>query len=85
VTERRSASVVGKPSKTAMEPCDRWVTALVVAASLRSSRSDRPQSKRRRPWVVGHNSLRDALGHRFACDEESIVFGRVPLEQARSA
>jgi hypothetical protein len=68
-----------------MEPCDRWVTALVVAASLRSSRSDGPHSKRTRPWVVGHNFLRDALGHRFACVEESMAFGRVPVEQARSA
>jgi len=25
--------------------------------------------------VVGHNFLRDALGHRFACVEESMVFG----------
>jgi cation diffusion facilitator CzcD-associated flavoprotein CzcO len=44
-----------------------------------------PKSGTRRPWVVGHNFLRDALGHRFASVEESMVFGRVPVEQARSA
>jgi cation diffusion facilitator CzcD-associated flavoprotein CzcO len=44
-----------------------------------------PKSGTRRPWVISHNFLRDALGHRFASVEESMVFGRVPAGQARSA
>ncbi|HEX3546830.1 MAG TPA: NAD(P)/FAD-dependent oxidoreductase [Mycobacterium sp.] len=44
-----------------------------------------PKSGTRRPWVMGHNFLRDALGHRFDRIEESMVFGRVEAEQAQSA
>ena len=35
-----------------------------------------PKSGTRRPWLVSHNFLRDALGHRFAAVNESMVFGR---------
>jgi cation diffusion facilitator CzcD-associated flavoprotein CzcO len=41
-----------------------------------------PKSGTRRPWMLSHNFLRDALGHRFASVEESMVFGTVGGEQA---
>ncbi|HEX2283381.1 MAG TPA: NAD(P)/FAD-dependent oxidoreductase [Mycobacterium sp.] len=41
-----------------------------------------PKSGTRRPWVISHNFLRDALGHRFAAVDESMVFGRVAAKQA---
>jgi cation diffusion facilitator CzcD-associated flavoprotein CzcO len=41
-----------------------------------------PKSGTRRPWVVSHNFLRDALGHRFAAVDESMVFGRVATASA---
>jgi cation diffusion facilitator CzcD-associated flavoprotein CzcO len=44
-----------------------------------------PKSGTRRPWVISHNFLRDALGHRFQDVEESMVFGRVPAEVVRTA
>ena len=41
-----------------------------------------PKSGTRRPWMMGHNFLRDALGHRFDRIEESMVFGRSANESA---
>jgi cation diffusion facilitator CzcD-associated flavoprotein CzcO len=38
-----------------------------------------PRSGTRRPWMLSHNFLRDALGHRFEPVEESMVFGRAPV------
>jgi cation diffusion facilitator CzcD-associated flavoprotein CzcO len=35
-----------------------------------------PKSGTRRPWVVGHNFLRDVLEKRFSPIGESMVFGR---------
>jgi cation diffusion facilitator CzcD-associated flavoprotein CzcO len=44
-----------------------------------------PKSGTRRPWVVSHNFVADALGHRFAAVDESMVFGRQPVDAARTA
>ncbi len=37
-----------------------------------------PKSGVRGPWAMKHNYLRDALAHRFASIEDSMVFGRPP-------
>ena len=39
-----------------------------------------PKSGTRRPWLVSHNFLRDALGRRFHPSEEQMVFGRAASE-----
>jgi cation diffusion facilitator CzcD-associated flavoprotein CzcO len=44
-----------------------------------------PKSGTRKPWVVSHNFLADALGHRFAAVDESMVFGRAATAPAGSA
>jgi cation diffusion facilitator CzcD-associated flavoprotein CzcO len=44
-----------------------------------------PKSGTRRPWVVSHNFVADALGHRFAAVDESMVFGRAATASAGSA
>ena len=44
-----------------------------------------PKSGTRRPWTLSHNYLRDAVGRPFESIEESMVFGRVRAEQAKSA
>ena len=44
-----------------------------------------PKSGTHRPWNVRHNYLLDAIDHRFDRIEESMVFGRVPVEAARPA
>ena len=44
-----------------------------------------PKSGTHRPWHVRHNFVLDALDHRFDRIEESMVFGRVPAEAAKSA
>ena len=44
-----------------------------------------PKSGVRRPWEVSHNFLRDALGRRFDRIDESMVFGRVPAQEAQPA
>ena len=44
-----------------------------------------PKSGTRRPWALSHNYLRDALGHRFAAVEESMVFGRAATASAPPA
>ena len=44
-----------------------------------------PKSGTRRPWALTHNYLRDALGHRFAAIEESMVFGRAATASAPPA
>ena len=43
-----------------------------------------PKSGTRAPWVVSHNFLADALRHRFAAVEESMVFGRVATASSGS-
>jgi len=43
-----------------------------------------PKSGTRKPWVVSHNFLADALGHRFAAIDESMVFGRAATASAGS-
>jgi cation diffusion facilitator CzcD-associated flavoprotein CzcO len=43
-----------------------------------------PKSGTRRPWVISHNFVRDALGHRFAAADESMVFGRAATASAGS-
>jgi cation diffusion facilitator CzcD-associated flavoprotein CzcO len=43
-----------------------------------------PKSGTRRPWALTHNYLRDALGHRFASIEESMVFGRATTASSPS-
>ncbi|MGH3674256.1 MAG: flavin-containing monooxygenase [Mycobacterium sp.] len=44
-----------------------------------------PKSGTHRPWNVRHNYVLDAIDHRFDRIEESMVFGRVPEETAKSA
>ena len=44
-----------------------------------------PKSGTHRPWNVRHNYLLDTLDHRFDRIEESMVFGRVPVEAAQPA
>jgi cation diffusion facilitator CzcD-associated flavoprotein CzcO len=44
-----------------------------------------PKSGTRRPWKVRHNFVLDAIDHRFDRIEESMVFGRVPAQQAQPA
>ena len=44
-----------------------------------------PKSGTHRPWNVRHNYLLDAIDHRFDRVEESMVFGRVPVEAAQPA
>jgi hypothetical protein len=44
-----------------------------------------PKSGTHRPWNVRHNFVLDAIDHRFDRIEESMVFGRVPAEAAKSA
>ena len=40
-----------------------------------------PKSGTRRPWMLSHNFVRDALGHRFESVDEAMVFGRTPVAQ----
>jgi cation diffusion facilitator CzcD-associated flavoprotein CzcO len=44
-----------------------------------------PKSGTHRPWNVRHNYVLDAIDHRFDRIEESMVFGRVGAEPAKSA
>ncbi len=44
-----------------------------------------PKSGTRRPWALTHDFLRDAISHRFASVEESMVFGRVRSSESQSA
>ncbi len=45
-----------------------------------------PKSGTRRPWVVRHNYVRDAIDHRFDRIEESMVFGHATaLDDAKPA
>ena len=44
-----------------------------------------PKSGTHRPWNVRHNYVLDAIDHRFDRIEESMVFGRVSAEAAKSA
>jgi len=44
-----------------------------------------PKSGTHRPWNVRHNYVLDAIDHRFDRIEESMVFGRVLAEAAKSA
>jgi cation diffusion facilitator CzcD-associated flavoprotein CzcO len=44
-----------------------------------------PKSGNRRPWLVSNNFLADVLDNRLRAIEESMVFGRVPVEVARPA
>ena len=44
-----------------------------------------PKSGTHRPWNVRHNYVLDAIDHRFDRIEESMVFGRVKVEEATSA
>ena len=43
-----------------------------------------PKSGTHRPWNVRHNYVLDAIDHRFAQIEESMVFGRAPVASAAS-
>jgi hypothetical protein len=61
VNERRPASAVGKPSKTAMDPVIARSPSPVVATSLRWSRGDGPQSKRRRDTCSLNGMCRRSL------------------------
>jgi len=44
-----------------------------------------PKSGTHRPWNVRHNYVLDAIDHRFDRIEESMVFGRAPVNSAQSA
>jgi cation diffusion facilitator CzcD-associated flavoprotein CzcO len=44
-----------------------------------------PRSGTRRPWNVRHNYVLDAIDHRFDRIEESMVFGRVPVQANQPA
>ncbi|MET0996256.1 MAG: NAD(P)/FAD-dependent oxidoreductase, partial [Mycobacterium sp.] len=44
-----------------------------------------PKSGTHRPWHVRHNVVLDALDHRFDRIEESMVFGRAPVQAAQPA
>ncbi|BBX17788.1 FAD-dependent oxidoreductase [Mycolicibacterium duvalii] len=44
-----------------------------------------PKSGTHRPWNVRHNYVLDAIDHRFDRIEESMVFGRAKVPEARSA
>lgn len=44
-----------------------------------------PKSGTRRPWVVSHDFLRDALDHRLRPIEDQMVFGEVPVDRPQSA
>jgi len=44
-----------------------------------------PKSGTHRPWNVRRNFVLDAIDHRFDRIEESMVFGRVLAEAAKSA
>jgi cation diffusion facilitator CzcD-associated flavoprotein CzcO len=44
-----------------------------------------PKSGTHRPWNVRHNYVLDAIDHRIDRIEESMVFGRVSVEAAKSA
>jgi hypothetical protein len=61
VNERRSASVVRTPIPTLMDAAIAGSPSPMVAASLRWSRSDGPQSKRRRDTCGGSNP-KNAVG-----------------------
>jgi cation diffusion facilitator CzcD-associated flavoprotein CzcO len=44
-----------------------------------------PKAGDRRPWLMGHNFLRDVLDNRLRPIEDSMVFGRAATEQAQPA
>jgi cation diffusion facilitator CzcD-associated flavoprotein CzcO len=44
-----------------------------------------PKSGTHRPWNVRHNYVLDVIDHRLDRIEESMVFGRVPEQAAKSA
>ncbi|MGZ8802181.1 MAG: flavin-containing monooxygenase [Mycobacterium sp.] len=44
-----------------------------------------PKSGTHRPWNVRHNYVLDAIDHRLDRIEESMVFGRAPVREARPA
>jgi cation diffusion facilitator CzcD-associated flavoprotein CzcO len=44
-----------------------------------------PRSGTRRPWNVRHNYVLDAIDHRFDRIEESMVFGRAPVQATQPA
>jgi hypothetical protein len=44
-----------------------------------------PKSGTRRPWVVSHSFLRDMLDHRLRPIEDQMVFGRVTVDEAKTA
>ncbi|WP_163756494.1 flavin-containing monooxygenase [Mycobacterium botniense] len=44
-----------------------------------------PKSGTRRPWVISHHFLRDALDHRLRPIDDHMVFGRATAEQRQSA
>jgi cation diffusion facilitator CzcD-associated flavoprotein CzcO len=44
-----------------------------------------PKSGTRRPWMLSHNYVRDAIGHRLDPIEESMVFGRAPAREPHPA
>lgn len=44
-----------------------------------------PKSGTRRPWMVSHDFLRDVLDHRLRPIEDQMVFGRVDVDEAKTA
>jgi hypothetical protein len=44
-----------------------------------------PKSGTRRPWVVSHDFLRDALDRRLRRIGQEMVFGRASVGEARPA
>jgi cation diffusion facilitator CzcD-associated flavoprotein CzcO len=44
-----------------------------------------PKSGTRRPWMVSHSFLRDVLDHRLRPIEDQMVFGRVDIDEAKTA
>ncbi|MBV8928842.1 MAG: NAD(P)/FAD-dependent oxidoreductase [Mycobacteriaceae bacterium] len=44
-----------------------------------------PKAGTRRPWLMGHNFLRDVVDERMRPIEDSMVFGRAPADQQQPA
>jgi cation diffusion facilitator CzcD-associated flavoprotein CzcO len=44
-----------------------------------------PKSGQRRPWMLSHTYVRDAIGHRLEAIDESMVFGRAGVAEPHPA
>ncbi|MCH9642307.1 MAG: NAD(P)/FAD-dependent oxidoreductase [Actinomycetia bacterium] len=66
-------------------PIDEKPAFDLQAGYIKRSPNALPKSGTHRPWNVRHNYVLDIIDHRFDRIEESMVFGRAPVGESRSA